>query len=242
MAGSGVVAVTMRDERGGILLIVLISLLVVIVLYFGLVVFLWVGVTNGTIGAGTQGQGSVANFNGNQSNIPLGSEGPSDTKVSDVEEFDSGGAELVCVRLNGVGGERTPALDRRVARRMIGVINHIAAERLAALSFTWAFRTTCQQKNVNPGPNLKARPGNSPHEAGSAVDVSGMNSRRDAGRIVQIMGTHDFIWLGRRDPPHFHVMPATIGEASFGSWIRKTQHLYHSGQPTGGCRGSECGS
>ncbi len=115
-------AVTMSDERGGILLIVLISLLVVIVLYFGLVVFLWVGVTNGRLGAGTQGQGSVANFNGNQSNIPLGSEGPSHTKASDMEEMDSGGAELVCVRLNGVGGERTPALDRRVARRMIGVI------------------------------------------------------------------------------------------------------------------------
>ncbi|MDQ3566312.1 MAG: hypothetical protein M3436_20295 [Pseudomonadota bacterium] len=236
------VAVAISNERGGILLMVLICLLVVIVLYFGLVVFLWVGVTNGTIGAGTQGQGSIAHINGNRPNIPLGHDGQSHTKANNIEELDSGSAELVCVRLNGVGGGKTPALDRRVARRMIGAINHLAEEGLAPLSFTWALRTTCQQRNVNPGPNLKARPGSSPHEAGSAVDVSGMSSRRDAGRIVQIMGTHDFIWLGRRDPPHFHVMPATIGEASFGAWIRKIQHLYQLGQPTGGCRGSECGS
>jgi hypothetical protein len=157
----------------------------------------------------------------------------------DETAADFGGAGLACVRLPGINHPRTPALDRRVARRLLRVREDLESKNIF-LTFTWGFRTNCQQRNVNPGPNLKALPGTSPHEAGRAVDVNGMlvNPRRE--EIIATFRLHGFRWLGRKDPPHFEVLPSTVGEISGIAWIQKIQADFRAGGAPG-CRGTDCG-
>jgi hypothetical protein len=165
---------------------------------------------------------------------------PPDSRPPTAEaESDFGGAGLACTRLPGVNHPRTPALDRRVVRRFNAAMQDFYAKNID-LTFTWGFRTNCQQIHVDSGGNLKARPGTSPHEAGRAVDVRGMlvNPRRE--EIIAIFHRHAFRWLGRKDPPHFEVLPSTVGEASGVAWIQKIQADFRSGGASG-CRGTDCG-
>ncbi|MDQ3685388.1 MAG: D-alanyl-D-alanine carboxypeptidase family protein [Acidobacteriota bacterium] len=155
-----------------------------------------------------------------------------------IEDLGTGG--LVCVRLPGVSYPKTPALDRRVARRWLAVKQDLDAQGIA-ITMTWGFRTNCQQRNINPGGNLKAVPGTSPHEAGRAVDVNGIGVRGDAGRIIAAFRRQNWVWLGRRDPPHFEVKGHVVGEPNHIVWIRKSQAAYNSGAPVEGCRGTPCG-
>jgi hypothetical protein len=164
---------------------------------------------------------------------------PDSVPPIDQPDSDFGGAGLACVDLRGVNHPRTPALDRRVARRYIAAVQEMRDKNIH-LTFTWGFRTNCQQRNVDSGGNLKALPGTSPHEAGRAVDVSGMlvNPRRD--EIIAVFHRHGFRWLGRKDPPHFEVLPSTVGEASGIAWIQKIQADFRAGGASG-CRGTDCG-
>jgi hypothetical protein len=164
---------------------------------------------------------------------------PNSIPPTDTPDGDFGGAGLQCVNLLGVGYPRTPALDRRVARRFYAAMQDLYARDIH-LTFTWGFRTNCQQRNVDSGGNLKALPGTSPHEAGRAVDVSGMlvNPRRD--EIIATFRRHGWLWLGRKDPPHFEVLPSTVGEASKIGWIQKIQADFRAGGASG-CRGTDCG-
>lgn len=162
---------------------------------------------------------------------------------------DSATAYLVCVNLPGLRFPRTPALDRRVAEHWLAVRKDLEASGIPLPEVSWAFRTNCQQINVKPsanpnnrtGHNSKAEPGRSPHEAGRALDVKGMTSRRDRAEIVAIFKRHEWRWLGVTDPPHFDIEPHVVGEASSTSWIRKIQESYKQGYPKQGCRGPECG-
>jgi len=156
-------------------------------------------------------------------------------------ESGSGGAQLVCVYLPGVSLPRTAALERRVARRYLAVKQRLDRNGVGNLTMTWGFRTTCQQINVDAGPNLKAKPGTSPHEAGRAVDVTGMRWRPDRAAIVAAFRDEGFRWLGMADPPHFEVPAEELGYESRRQMIVEAQTAFQSGEPIGGCRGSECG-
>ncbi len=230
------------NERGGIL-VVLLVVVGMILLFVAVCVLLIVVFVSGTTVApdGSTPPSATAPSDANISHLPASGKTSSVPPASEAE-IDFGGAQLVCVRLPGVNYPRTPALDRRAVRRLIAAMQQMEAEGISGMTFTWGFRTTCQQENVDAGPNLKAKPGTSPHESGGAVDMNGMRVRPDRGRIVQIMQQHGFRWLGVRDPPHFDVMPSTVGEVTRGAWIRKAQELFRQGQPREGCRGTPCGS
>ena len=163
----------------------------------------------------------------------------SNTSDISISENDLIEGHLVCCKLSGVNYPRTPALDNRVARRLNAVLKELESLGIQ-ISFTWGFRSTCQQVNVIPTGSLKARPGQSPHEAGRAVDVRGMTTRSDAPTIVRVFRNHGFVWLGPKDPPHFEVKGYTIGVASHHDMIVEAQKQFKQGFPKD-CHGSECG-
>jgi hypothetical protein len=172
---------------------------------------------------------------------------PSEDQISGMPEGgegDFGTATLQCVHIPGVSYPKTPALDRRVARRYLAVKQELESHGIRNLTANWAFRSNCQQRNVNPGGNLKARPGTSPHEAGRAIDFNGMpygaGPIKDGHLIVQIFLKHGWTWLGRRDPPHFEIKGHMVGEPSHGAWISRIQAGFSRGEPKG-CRGTDCG-
>lgn len=165
------------------------------------------------------------------------------------QEQDLSTGFLVCVNLPGIRASRMPALDVRVARRYLAVKQQLDAEGILNVTFTWAFRTNCQQINVRPsGKNPKAIPGTSPHEAGRALDVVGLDPSSDAFRkndwfkIVKVFQNHGWYWLAKKDPPHMQIEANQVGEPSKFIWIQKAQTDYKKGGPKGGCRGPECGS
>lgn len=155
--------------------------------------------------------------------------------------LDLEGAGLVCVNLPGVGFPKTPALDRRVAPRLFGVLQEINRQGRAGLTFNYAFRSSCEQARVAPvGTALKAAVGTSAHEAGAAVDVAGLRARGDRLQIVSIF--KQFNWRhGTADWPHFAVMPSTVGERDYRSWIKRQQAEFTAGRIEGNCKGAPCG-
>ena len=99
------------------------------------------------------------------------------------------------------------------------------------MRFNSLFRSTEQQINIVPvGTTKKARPGSSLHEAGLAVDVSGMNARSDVPQIVAAFQAQGFNWLAPGDRPHFQLAPYTVGEADKFAVIRRAQDDYKSGR------------
>lgn len=222
-----------RAERGGIMLGFAFVLLLLILGIFAMVLMM----------ASLPAPGSFTGEGGAAASAPSGSAGGADPNGIPIEagELDSGGSGLQCIFLPGVSYPKTPALDRRIARRYLAVKQALDAAGVRNLTFTWAFRTNCQQRLVNAGPNLKAAPGSSPHEAGRALDVSGMRVRGDAAKIVSIFRNGGARWLGQKDPPHFDWEPGDVGENSSGAMIRKNQAAWQQGVINGGCKGTECG-
>jgi hypothetical protein len=150
-------------------------------------------------------------------------------------------AGLVCVRLPGVSYPRTSALDRRIAPLQIGVLEEADRQGLAPLRYTWALRTECQQRNVQPvGTALKARVGSSSHESGSAVDMSGLRARSDRQRIIAIYRQFG-AQHGTADWPHFAWPGSLVGEPNKHEWIKRQRREFRNGRVEGGCIGPECG-
>ncbi len=185
--------------------------------------------------------------NNDTNNLPKNNDTNQVYKPEEGEELNLG--YLVCVNLPGIKANRTPALDVRVARRYLAVKQDLDAQGVSTVSFTWAFRTNCQQVNVHPsGNNPKATPGTSPHEAGRALDVVGLDPssgafrKNDWFKIVTTFRAHGWRWLARKDPPHMDIDAAQVGERSNYIWIQKSQADYKKGGPKGGCRGPECAS
>lgn len=201
------------------------------------------------VGGGKLAKGDTNNLptNTNTNNLPINAD--TNNLPTKEDNQDSATAYLVCVNLPGVSFPRTPALDRRVAEMWLAVRKDLEQSGVAPLSFSWAFRSNCQQVNVTPsvnpnnrtGHNSKALPGRSPHEAGRGLDVKGMTTRKDVGQIVAAFNRHGWRWLGATDPPHFEVLGYLVGEPNHSSWIRKIQESYKQGYPKQGCRGPECG-
>lgn len=150
-------------------------------------------------------------------------------------------AGLVCVRLPGVSYPKTPALDRRVVPLQLGVAREIDRRQMPALSYNYAFRSTCEQERIQPiGTALKAKPGTSAHEAGAALDIAGLRARPDRQLIVAIY--KQFGWRhGTADWPHVAVPPSAVGERDYRSWIRTQQAEFNQNRVVGGCRGGPCG-
>lgn len=137
---------------------------------------------------------------------------------------------LVEVRLPGITAPKVPALDRRVAPLVYGTLKALAKQGVHHVTFTYLFRTTQQQQDVQPvGTTMKARPGTSDHEAGTAVDIAGMRSRSDAGKIVAAFRASGFSWLGPRDAAHFFIPASQLGEADKYAFIKRQQRHYESG-------------
>lgn len=233
-----------NNESGFIMLaaifVVTIVLLVIIILssFFTII-----------LGA-TKGLGSNGTMSGNQSNGAAGGgdnaampvAGDSQAQPAKYDDTDVNVGELVCINLPGVASPRTPALDRRVALLLTRVKQDLDSRGVPTLTFTWGFRTSCQQANVIPlNSTSKAEVGTSYHEAGAAVDVNGMTARPDRGLIVSVFRQHGWTWLGPKgDPPHFQVAPDIVGVRSKFEWIKASQRFFNNGGPQG-CRGSQCG-
>lgn len=239
-----------KNQKGFIgILILLVALVSIVFFVFGLLVIML------PKQSGTDDLGGNPN-NKETHNKPVNEETNNQSQDNNThqpyklpeDEQDLGVAHLVCVNLPGVNLPRTSALDARVARRWLAVKQELDAVGIAQVRFTWGLRTTCQQVNVRPsGHNPKAPAGSSPHEAGRAVDVVGMDPsspavRKDRFQIIAIFEKHKWVWKGAGDPPHFDIPVALAGEKSNYHWIVKTQADFKAGNPKGGCRGSECGS
>lgn len=137
---------------------------------------------------------------------------------------------LVEVNLPNVSWPKVPALDRRVAPLLYGTIKAIHADGIKNVTFNYFFRTTAQQAAIVPvGTTMKARAGNSDHERGTAIDVAGMRSRPDAGRIVEHFRRSGFSWLGAKDAAHFYIPAWQLGEADKAAFLKRQQQHYQSG-------------
>ncbi len=219
-----------KNEQGGVLLILLLASGFVCVCFFALVLFVSVfivgrgaadaaGVTGGSTKAATWNQD-----NSNQSS----SDGSVDLR--------QGG--LKCVQLPGVKG--TPAIDRRIYPWLMAANQDISSAGMQKLTYNWLFRSNAQQAGVKSTYGPKAPVNSSYHEAGAAVDVNGMTVRKDRFQIVSIFQSHKAVWLGggaRPDPPHFQWTFDVLGEPSKYQMIRRAQEAYQRGDIDGNCLG-----
>jgi hypothetical protein len=87
-------------------------------------------------------------------------------------------------------------------------------------------------RRVHPGLYRALPPGQSAHEAGLALDISGVAAGRRGAkhvtpqgrRIVQVMSKHGFKWrYGLRDPVHFEADPTEHGYRNLQQAIHVTQ-------------------
>lgn len=87
-------------------------------------------------------------------------------------------------------------------------------------------------RSRNPGLYYAKPPGSSAHEAGLAVDLSGIASgprgakrvTRNGHKIIRIMEKNGFSWrYGLKDPAHFEANPKTAGYSNLRQAIKRTQ-------------------
>ena len=207
-------------ERGGAVFAVVFLLALPVVFVFG-GAFLTSVVTAGAREDGVEVPGESL------TSSPL--EAPaSPAPVEPISDLGTGG--LVKVDLPNVSWPKVPALDRRVAPMLFGTIKALNAEGVENVTFNYFFRTSAQQAQITPvGTTLKAKPGTSDHERGTAIDVAGMSVRPDAGRIVEAFKRSGFSWLGPADRPHFFVPAWKLGEADKFAFLKRQQQHYQSG-------------
>jgi hypothetical protein len=104
-----------------------------------------------------------------------------------------------------------------------------SSEKQAAL-----YRCSNSQKcrRQNPGLYYAKPPGNSAHEAGLAVDISGIAAgprgakrvTRNGQKIIRVMEKNGFIWrYGLKDPAHFEADPRRVGYRNLNHAIKNTQ-------------------
>lgn len=230
-----------NNSQGFILAsILIISLIIIFIVIAALTFLIGTQGSEGTSGGKRPGEQSNNLPSKGESNNKAGQGNSNNLPSVTDESQDLSNSYLVCVQLAGISSSRTPALDKRVAQRWLAVKQDLDTQGIAPLSFTWGFRTNCQQVNVKTS-YTKAKPGSSPHEAGRALDANGMSVRKDRFEIVATFKNHGWVWLGPTvDPPHFEIEGYTVGEASHANWIKKAQKDYQQGGPHG-CRGPECG-
>jgi hypothetical protein len=104
-----------------------------------------------------------------------------------------------------------------------------SSEKQAAL-----YRCSNSQKcrRSNPGLYYAKPPGSSAHEAGLAVDISGIAAgprgakrvTRNGQKIIRVMEKNGFNWrYGLKDPAHFEADPRRVGYRNLNHAIRNTQ-------------------
>jgi hypothetical protein len=104
-----------------------------------------------------------------------------------------------------------------------------SSEKQAAL-----YRCSNSQKcrSRNPGLYYAKPPGSSAHEAGLAVDISGIAAgprgakrvTRNGQKIIRVMEKNGFNWrYGLKDPAHFEADPRRVGYRNLNHAIKKTQ-------------------
>lgn len=148
---------------------------------------------------------------------------------------------LVCVSLPGVAYPKTPALDRRVARRLFDVTKTAHERGIGPWRYNYGFRTSCEQARIRPvGTSQKAPVGASGHERGAAVDVQQLFARNDVWAVINLFREHGWSWKPT-DKPHFEVKPWVVGEPDRFAWVRRQQKAFQEGRLAGACRGGPCG-
>jgi hypothetical protein len=104
-----------------------------------------------------------------------------------------------------------------------------SSEKQAAL-FRCSNSQACRSRN--PGLYYARPPGSSAHEAGLAVDISGIAAgprgakrvTRNGHKIIRVMEKNGFSWrYGLKDPAHFEADPRKAGYQSLNQAIKKTQ-------------------
>lgn len=185
----------------------------------------------------TGGSGTPGGAPGTMNNSPSEDSAP----VSATESVSLEQEGLVCVRLPGVSYPKTPALDRRVARRLFDVTVTAARRGMRPWSYNYGFRTSCEQARIRPvGTTQKAPVGTSGHERGAAVDVQQLFARSDVWAVINLFREYGWSW-GPGDKPHFEVKPWVLGEPDRFAWVRRQQQAFQEGRIFGGCRGGPCG-
>lgn len=104
-----------------------------------------------------------------------------------------------------------------------------SSEKQAAL-YKCSNSQSCRSRN--PGLYYAKPPGSSAHEAGLAVDISGIAAgprgakrvTRNGHKIIRVMEKNGFTWrYGLKDPAHFEADPRKAGYQSLNQAIKKTQ-------------------
>jgi hypothetical protein len=104
-----------------------------------------------------------------------------------------------------------------------------SSEKQAAL-YRCSNSQNCRSRN--PGLYYAKPPGSSAHEAGLAVDISGIAAgprgakriTRNGQKIIRVMEKNGFSWrYGLKDPAHFEANPRKAGYQNLNQAIKKTQ-------------------
>lgn len=218
-------------------------ILIIFLLFMGLFACVLFIKLIGSSKMGANGNGANSFAHDNDNNGTGNSSGDSNNNGTGTYKDDDGNlgtGGLVCVNIPGINYPRTPALDRRVARAWRAVRQDLDAQGIGILTGTWAYRTYCQQVNVDSGGNLKAQPGTSPHEGGRAIDFGNLRLHPQRSQIIATFVRHGWVHLGARDWPHVEMKGYSFGEPSHIALIQKTHADFKNGNPKG-CRGTDCG-
>ncbi|HKV41321.1 MAG TPA: D-alanyl-D-alanine carboxypeptidase family protein, partial [Blastocatellia bacterium] len=120
--------------------------------------------------------------------------------------------------------------------KRVGIKPEITSTWRSSQDQSWIYHCTSSRtcRSSHPGLYKALPPGQSAHEAGLAIDVSGIATgprgdkhlTRQGRRIVQVMTSHGFHWrYGLADPVHFEANPKDYGYRTLKQaiWVNQTR-------------------
>lgn len=163
--------------------------------------------------------------------------------------FSSAGPQAVG-KPRALAPKRVNALDTKARARLDAALRELRKRGLQP-RVNSTFRSQAEQQAIfRCARNRRCRkrrgiygakpPGSSMHEAGLAVDLSGMAAGRRQRRLtpkgrqtVRVMERHGFTWrYGLKDPAHFEISPQRAGYRSTQAAINAGQQRWRKTRPT----------
>lgn len=149
-------------------------------------------------------------------------------------------------RIAALDARRVSALDDNARARLNAAMREMR-KRGIRTRVNSTFRSNAEQRSlyqcarnrrcrVRRGIYGARRPGTSMHEAGLAVDIGGVATRRrrltsKGRRTVRIMRKHGFTWpYGLKDPAHFEISPRRAGYRTQQAAIKAGQRRWVKNQ------------
>ena len=149
-----------------------------------------------------------------------------------MNAIDPLGLKLCRVRLPNTGPNARPYLDDKFYPAVAKWLGLNQADGIN-VQINRTFRTTADQANLGAGAITPARPGNSLHEAGWAIDINWMNGLTSSQRATVLSNAKEvgLSWGGNfrtPDRPHFFQDPG-----SRSSLIQQAQKDFADGTADG---------